>query len=195
MKGTRMAGVYRSVVILLLLCAAPACNESKEHPVAPTPATPAPTSGPRILLAGQSNALRLRDCCMTDAITVIAISSVIYWQRSPEFAAASRNPDLIALVWWQGAGDTLTPYDEYVTRLRDVIAIARTSNPELRVRIIELPDSPDRLTVRAAQHEVASDPGVELIPTNDLPTADAAGHYALSSYQVVRERIYRSLGR
>ena len=166
-------------------------------PVAPTPVF-TPTSGPadsRVLLAGQSNAFGMRDCCMRQAVAFLSIASVQRWLTWPEFADAARNTDLIAFVWWQGGGDVLTPTDEYIAKLREVIAIARTANPDLPVRIVELPNLPDRAGVRAAQRVVAADRGVELIATADLTPVDGDGHYAPTSYEAVRDRIYRSLGR
>lgn len=132
---------------------------------------------------------------MRDAVAFLSISSVQRWLTWPEFAAAAREPDLVAFVWWQGAGDIFTPADEYRTKLREVITIARRGNPNLPVRIVELPELPDRVTVRAVQQEVATDPGVELIPTADLPPPNSDGHFSQAAYQVVRDRIYRSLGR
>ena len=177
-------------VILLLV----GCNGSQASPNAPT-LPPIVPSGPPILLAGQSNAAGLRDCCMREAMAFLAVSSVQRWLNWPEFAAAARNPDLIAFVWWQGAGDIFTPAEEYRQKPREVIAIARSTNANLPVRIIELPALPDRETVRAVQVEVARDAGVELIPTADLPPPDPDGHFTFAAYQTVRERIYRSLGR
>ena len=173
------------------------CGGLPSVPVAPTPVA-TPTSGPadsRILLAGQSNAVGLRDCCMREAVTFLSIASVQRWLSWPEFAEAAHNPELIAFVWWQGGGDIPTPAEEYIDKLRQVIAIARAGNAQLPVRIIELPNLPDRATVRAAQRIVPPDPGVELIPTSDLPPPDPDGHFTATAYQRVRDRIYQSIGR
>ena len=63
------------------------------------------------------------------------------------------------------------------------------------MRIIEVPYRVDRVVVREAQRIVATDPGVELIPTADLEWADAAGHLTSAGFQTVKERIYTSLAR
>lgn len=169
----------------------------------PTVATPAPavcapgqraSAASRILVAGQSNAIFLLPS-LPDAIDCTFVGgSVEFYRTNANFAEYGRATDLTALVWWQGAADTNTPRGDYVQRLRDVIGIARAGNPTLPVRVVEIPDTPDRATVRDAQREVARDPGVELIPTADLPL-DATGHFVPAGYVAVRDRLYRSLGR
>lgn len=191
-----MRRVFQASVLLLPLLAS-GCGGLPYVPLAPTPVVTT-TAGPadsRILLAGQSNAVGLRDCCMRDAIAFLSIASVQRWLTWAEFAEAGRNPELIAFVWWQGGGDVLTPADEYIDKLRQVIALARGGNAQLPVRIIELPNLPDRASVRGAQRVVSADPGVELIPTTDLPPPDADGHFTPMAYQAVRDRISRSLER
>jgi hypothetical protein len=113
---------------------------------------------------------------MRDAIAVNSISRSDFWLVSSAFAAAGRRSDLRAFVWWQGADDGIAGVgaDAYAGKLRAVIAVARTGNPQLAVRIIELPDFPDRTRIREAQRAIANDPGVELIPTADLPWSATA---------------------
>jgi hypothetical protein len=154
-------------------------------------------SAASILLAWQSNAVGLKDCCMRDAIAVNSNSRIDFWLVSSAFAAAGRRSDLRAFVWWQGADDGIASVgaDDYAAKLRAVIAIARTGNPQLAVRIIELPDFPDRTRIREAQRAIANDPGVELIPTADLAlVGDGTGYFSTTAYVSVRDRIFRSLG-
>lgn len=176
--------------LILLL----ACGGSTSSPTSPSSTSAAP-SGPRLLLAGNSNAYFLAPF-LPGAVDQSNIDgSIDFWLSSPAFAEAARLPDLVALVWWQGGRDIFMPGDEYVDKLRRIIGIARSSRAELPIRIVELPDRPDRTVLRDAQRQVSADPGVELIPTADLEWADAAGHFTPAGFQTVRDRIYRSLGR
>jgi hypothetical protein len=53
---------------------------------------------------------------------------------------------------------------------------------------------PIRVDIIEAQRRVATDPGVQMIPTAGLPLA-ADGHLTLAGYEALRDRIRRSLGR
>lgn len=164
-------------------------------PTAPTASvTPVPT-GPRVLLAGQSGAFFLAPH-MPDALADTNIDGNIdYWLQSQSFAALARTPQVVAFVWYQGSGDAgRLSTDDYAAKLRQIIALVRTSHPDLPVRIIEIVDFPIRAAIREAQRQVAADPNVLMIPTADLPL-DPTGHYFPAGYQEIRERIYRSLGR
>jgi hypothetical protein len=164
-------------------------------PTAPSAAPPAASSGQRILLAGQSGAYNLYPFLLPDALADINIDgSVDYWLSGAAFAQRIRER-LSAFVWWQGSADVNMAGETYAQKLRAVIALARSNNPGLPVRIVEIADFPVRVNIRAAQREVASDPGVEMIPTADLLCADAACHLTQAGYATVRDRIYRSLGR
>jgi lysophospholipase L1-like esterase len=87
------------------------------------------------------------------------------------------------------------PTDEYAQRLRSLIQIARSGNGALPVRIVEIAEFAIRANVKEAQRQVATDSGVELIPTADLQCADPACHLTPQGYQTVRDRISRSIGR
>lgn len=163
-------------------------------PTGPT-APPAPVSGPRILLAGQSGAYGLLSY-LPEAIDFSMIDgSINYWLANRTFAERARTTPLLAFVWWQGSADVAMTTDEYAQKLRSLIEIARAGNGTLPVRIVEIAEFAIRANVKEAQRLVATDPGVELIPTADLPCADAACHLTPVGYQTVRDRIYRSLGR
>lgn len=149
-----------------------------------------------ILLAGQSGAYFLASY-MPEATTDVNIDgNVDYWlSQSPTFATLARNPQITAFVWYQGVGDAgRLMTSEYATKLRQVIAVVRATHPELPVRIVEIADFPIRAAIREAQRQVATDPGVELIPTAHLPL-DPTSHLFPSGFEEVRDRIYRSLGR
>jgi hypothetical protein len=182
-RATRVAGLALAVIVIT----SAACG-------AKGPTSPTVPTGPRILLAGQSNAQGLFDCCMRDAFPLVAHNSINDWLASGPFAAAGRNPDLVALVWWQGAGDITMSAAEYAAKLRQLITIARSGNPRLPIRIVELPPLGDRAHIRVAQSEVADDPGVQLILTSDLSLMqDGTGHFTLESYREVKRRIDASL--
>ena len=187
-----LRAVMVSLGVLVLGCGGGGGGAS---PTAPGPVVPPAPSGPRLLVAGNSNAYFLAPY-LAGAIDQSNIDgSIDFWLASPAFADAARLPNLAAMVWWQAGSDIFTPGDEYTDKLRRVIRIARAGQADLPIRIIELPDLPNRRVLRDAQRQVASDPGVELIPTMDLPLADAAGHFTPAGYQTVRDRLYRSLGR
>jgi hypothetical protein len=180
---------YGSVLLIVLLTWA--CGGS-------TPTSPGhdavPVPGPRLLVAGNSNAVFLVPY-LPEAIDESNIDgSIDYWLSSSLLAQAARSANLWALVWWQGGRDTGMPADQYAEKLRALIRGVRSVNTALPIRIVEIPDTPDRARVRQAQREVSADPGVELIPTADLPF-DAAGHLPPEGYTTVRDRLYRSLGR
>ena len=164
-------------------------------PTGPSNTVPAIT-GPRILLAGQSGAFFLAPH-MPDALADTDIDGNIdYWLQSQSFAALARTPQVVAFVWYQGASDAgRLSTDEYAAKLRQIIALVRTSHPDLPVRIIEIPDFPIRAAIREAQRQVAADPGVQLIPTAHLATDPTTNHLFPAGYQEIRDRIYRSLGR
>ena len=164
-------------------------------PIGPSSTLPA-INGPRILLAGQSGAYFLAPH-MPDALADTNIDGNIdYWLQSQSFAALARTPQVVAFVWYQGSGDAgRLSTDEYAAKLRQIIALVRTSHPDLPVRIIEIPDFPIRAAIREAQRQVAADLNVQMIPTADLPLDPATNHYFPAGYQELRERIYRSLGR
>ena len=152
-------------------------------------------SGPRILLAGQSGAYFLLPY-LPEAIGLSMIDgSIDYWLANRDFAERARTTPLLAFVWWQGSADVAMTTDEYAQKLRSLIEIARAGSGSLPVRIVEIAEFSIRASVKEAQRRVATDPGVELIPTADLPCADAACHLTHAGYQTVRDRIYRSLGR
>ena len=120
--------------------------------------------------------------------------SVDYWLNNRGFAESARAAQLLAFVFWGGVADISMSPEDYTPKLRALIGIARSGNSSLPVRIVEIIETPNRATIRAAQREVANDPGVELIPTADLPF-DEGGHHTADGYRTVRDRIYRSLGR
>lgn len=163
-------------------------------PLGPSSTLPE-VNGPRILLAGQSGAFFLAPH-MSDALADTNIDGNIdYWLQSQSFAALARTPQVVAFVWYQGSGDAgRLSTDEYAAKLRQIIAMVRTSHPDLPVRIIEIVDLPIRTAIREAQRQVAADSNVLMIPTADLPL-DPTGHYFPAGYQEIRDRIYRSLGR
>ena len=188
------SGLIMMFTWLLLGCGPSTSPLAPAAPTAPTPPSPVGPTGPRYLLAGESNAFFLRDCCLQDAVNVIRVGSIDNWLASAEFAEKARAGDLIAFLWWQGNSDSGTTPESYASRLRSLIAIARGGNPTLPVRIIEIPETPSRATVREAQRQVGQDPGVALIPTADLPL-DANEHFLPAGYVTVRDRINQSLGR
>lgn len=166
----------------------------KSSPTGPSQAPVAP-SGPRILIAGQSGAYFLLPY-LPEAIDFSNINgSIDNWLSSRDFAERARTTPLLAFVWWQGSADVAMSTAEYAQKLRALIQIARSGNGNLPVRIVEIAEFPIRANVKEAQRQVATDAGVELIPTADLPRADAACHLTPQGYQTVRDRIYRSLGR
>ena len=179
---------------LMVGCGSTTSPVAPTAPILPTPPTPVAPAGPRYLLAGESNAFFLRDCCLQDAVNVIRVGSIDNWLASAEFAEKARSGDLIAFLWWQGNGDSGTTPESYAARLRSLVGIARAGNPTLPVRIIEIPDTPSRAAVREAQRQVGLDTGVALIPTADLQF-DANEHFLPAGYATVRDRINRSLGR
>jgi hypothetical protein len=187
--------IRSSLVLCVCVIGLASCGgSSATGPTAPPTATPAPT-GPRILLAGQSGAYFLASY-LPGAIDLSNIDgSVDFWLSSPAFASAARTSSLEALVWMQGARDILMPQDTYAAKLRSVITIARSGNSLLPVRIVEIPDPfGDRAAIKAAHRQVAADPGNQLVPTNDLEL-DSTNHLTPAANQIVRDRIYRSLGR
>lgn len=192
--------VARKFVVYLFTCAClTGCG--KTTPTGPTqtgaPPTQAPTapSGPRILVAGQSNAFFILPY-LPEAIDFTNIDgSINFWLNNRDFAERARTTSLLAFVWWQGSADVAMTTDEYAQKLRSLITIARSAQGNLPVRIVEIADFPIRASVREAQRQVSTDPGVEFIPTTDLPCADAACHLTPQGYQTVRDRINRSLGR
>lgn len=180
--------------LVLSVCLA-ACDGGSS-PISPSNTTTLPAiNGPRILLAGQSGAYFLAPH-MPDALAHTNIDGNIdYWLQSQSFAALARTPQVVAFVWYQGSGDAgRLSTDDYAAKLRQIIAMVRTSHPDLPVRIIEIDDFPIRAAIREAQRQVAADPNVLMIPTADLPR-DPTGHFLPVGYQEIRERIYRSLGR
>jgi hypothetical protein len=192
--------VARVCAIYLFTCAClTGCG--KATPTAPTqtaaPPTQSPTapSSPRILVAGQSNAVFILPY-LPEAIDFTNIDgSINFWLNSRDFAERARTTSLLAFVWWQGAADVAMTTDEYAQKLRSLISIARSAQSNLPVRIVEIADFPIRASVREAQRQVSMDTGVEFIATSDLPCADAACHLTAQGYQTVRDRVYRSLGR
>jgi hypothetical protein len=187
--ASRSSAVLLVMGVLALGCGS--TNPTSPLPVAPTATPP---SGPRYLLAGESNAFFLRECCLTSAIGLVRVGSIDNWLNSSEFAEQARASELIAFLWWQGNGDAGMAPETYAQKLRALIALVHAASPGLPVRIIEIPDTPARASVREAQRSVAADPGVELIPTADLPL-NADGHFFTTGYMTVRDRINRSLGR
>ena len=183
----------RVILALLALGLAGCGTPGGTTPTGPLVATP--VTGPRILVAGQSNAYFLVPF-LPEAIDFSNIDgSVDYWLSNREFAEAARTAQLLALVWSQGGRDIAMSTAEYASKLRSVIQIARVSNATLPVRIVEIPDRPERAHIREAQRQVAEDQGVQLIPTADLPFDVDGNHFTTQGYQTIRERIYRSLGR
>jgi len=147
------------------------------------------------LLGGQSSAFFLRSF-LPEALDFTNIdASINVYLTNRDFAESARSTPLLAFVWWGGSADVEMSITEYAEKLRALIAIARSGNGELPIRIVEIPDFPVRANVREAQRQVGSDPRVEFIPTADLPWADAAGHLTTEGYQTVRDRLYKSLGR
>lgn len=187
----RIARILTGVVLSVCLAA---CGGGGS-PIGPSNTLPA-INGPRILLAGQAGAYFLATY-MRDVVTDVNIDgNVDYWlSQSPAFAALARNQQITAFVWYQGVGDAgrLTT-DEYAAKLRQVISMVRVTHPGLPVRIVEIANFPIRAAIREAQRQVAADPGVQLIPTADLPL-DPTNHLFQAGYEEVRDRIYRSLGR
>jgi hypothetical protein len=180
-----------TIGLFISVCLA-GCGTSS--PTAPSQTSAQPT-GPRILLAGQSGAYFLLPY-LPEAIDFSNITgSIDNWLSSRDFAERARTTPLLAFVWWQGGADVAMSTNEYAQKLRSLIHIARSGNGNLPVRIIEIAEFPIRANVKEAQRQVATDPGVELIPTADLPCADAACHLTPQGYQTVRDRIYRSIGR
>lgn len=184
---------WRSVIGLFACLCLTGCGTSS--PTAPTTSSTV-SSGPRILLAGNSNAYFVAPF-LHPVIDQSNIDGPIdYWLSGAEFARAAVEP-LFAFVWW-GSRDVDVTVDAHARKLRALIAVSRTTHAGLPVRIVEVPDRPDlpeRALIKAAHREVATDPGVELIPTADLECADAACHLTQAGYATVRDRIYRSLGR
>lgn len=133
---------------------------------------------------------------MPDALADPNIDGNIdYWLQSQSFAALARTPQVVAFVWYQGSGDAgRLSTDECAAKLRQVISVARLTHPGLPVRIVESADFPIRAAIREAQRQVATDPGVQLIPTAHLPL-DPTNHLFPAGFEEVRDRIYRSLGR
>lgn len=187
-------GDWRAIQAVALATFMLACGgSSPTSPSAgPSPA-PAPT-GPRLLLAGQSGAFFLQPL-LPGAIAFTNIDgSIDFWLNSPDFAAAARTPGLEAFVWWQGSADVAMSTEQYSTKLRSLITIARAGTATLPVRIVEIAYFPIRENIIEAQRQVSRDPGVELIPTADLPL-DATNHITPAGNEIIRDRIYRSIGR
>lgn len=180
-------------ICLFLVAFLAGCGGSS--PTSPSQAAPpASVTGPRILLAGQSGAYFLLPY-LPEAIDFTNIEgSVNFWLSNRDFAERARTANLLAFVWWQGAADVAMSTTEYSEKLRALIQIARSGNSGLPVRIVEIQDFPIRASVREAQRQVATDPGVQMIPTADLEV-DTTNHFTPGANQTVRDRIYRSLGR
>ena len=181
-------------LLALLLLSTVGCGGTST-PASPSPAVPSAPTGPRILLAGQSGAYFLAPH-LPGAIDLSNIDgSVDFWLASPDFANAARTPGLAALVWFQGGRDIFMPPDTYASKLRATIQIARSTHSMLPVLIVEIPDPFDtRTAIKAAQREVAADPGNQWIPTDDLPLDDTS-HLTPTANQTLRDRIYRAIGR
>lgn len=190
----------RAIVVLLIAALGAACGSggSPVSPVSPTSVTaiPAPPAGsPRLLLAGQSGAYFLQPYLASPVADVNIDGNIDYWLAGERFATLARTTGIDAFVWWQGSGDAgRLSTEEYAAKLRQLIALVRTSHPQLPVRIIEIADFPIRAAVKEAQRQVAADPNVQMIAIADLPL-DSTGHHLPSGYVEIRERISRSLGR
>jgi hypothetical protein len=184
------------LMLFLTSCLLLAACGSGSSPTSPSASAAAPPSGPRILLAGNSSAYFVAPL-LSDALDQSNIDGTLdFWLQSPAFASAARTVPLAAFVWWGGAPDVgRLGTEEYAEKLRALIALARTGNPALPVRIVEIVDTPSRAQIREAQRQVAADPNVQMIPTADLPPAADGQHLTTESYQAVRDRIYRSLER
>ena len=187
-------GKIARILTGLVLSGCLAASGGGGSPIGPSNTLPA-INGPRVLLAGQSGAYFLAPH-MPDALAHTNIDGNIdYWLQSQSFAALARTPLVVAFVWYQGAGDAgRLSTDDYAAKLRQIIAMVRTSHPDLPVRIIEIDDFPIRAAIREAQRLVAADLNVQMIPTAGLPR-DPTGHFTPAGYQEIRDRIYRSLGR
>jgi hypothetical protein len=190
-----------AIVALVMAMLGAACGSggnpalSSGSPTSPT-AIPAPPAGsPRLLLAGQSGAYFLQPYLASPVADVNIDGNIDYWLAGERFATLARTTGIDAFVWWQGSGDAgRLSTEEYAAKLRQLIALVRTSHPQLPVRIIEIADFPIRAAVKEAQRQVAADPNVQMIAIADLPL-DSTGHHLPSGYVEIRERISRSLGR
>ena len=184
---------------IVLLCAVvsivASCGGGGTTPASPTAPTASTTAAAKILLAGQSNAFFFLPY-LPEALDYTNIdASINAYLGNRDLAERARTTPLLAFVWWGGSADVGMSVAEYAEKLRALIGIARTANPALPVRIIEIPDFPIRANVREAQRQVAADSGNQFIPTADLPWADAAGHLTDAGFRIVRDRLNQSLGR
>ena len=170
-------------------------------PISPTIPTAAVAGKPSlpILLAGQSNALILRDLVWPDAINVVQGGTGIeaWAAQAPlglELRADARRGPFAAFVWWQGEHDAAMTPSAYTAALRAIIADMRAAAGNISVRIVEINDTPSLMGIKSALRVVAADPGNRWISTSDLqPDPNAPAHLVASAYPVVAQRIYQSL--
>jgi hypothetical protein len=182
-----------AALALLWLMTLAGCGGSSISPSSVPP--PVAGVGPRVLLAGASHAYFLQPI-MPEAVGFIALdASIDFWLSSAAFTELVRSTTLEALVWTHGGQDAgRYGTEEYAQKLRTLIAAVRDRHAGLPVRVVELTYFPIRTDIIEAQRRVAGDPGVQMIPTADLPLA-ADGHLTQAGYEALRDRIRRSLGR
>lgn len=174
----------RSLLLAAVLCSA--CGSTVQ------PSAPIRTDY-RVLLAGQSNAVLLRDVMPTAANVVQGGTGIEAWAPDQplgiELVAKAKGCEVF--VWWQGEHDA--GLADYAARLRAIVAAVRAVQP-MPVRIVQIAPSPTLGVIRLMLESVAHDAGNKLINTDDLQTdPDAPAHFVASAYPVVAARIYGSL--
>lgn len=193
-----------SALVCLALFASGCSSMSAPTPVATTTTTTsipviaaAPLVNGPVLLAGQSNAVLLRDLVWPRCVNVVQGGTGIEaWESlqplGRELLEDARG-SFGVFVWWQGEHDSALTSADYAVRLRRIIADVRShSGSSLAVRIVQIRPLSDLDGIRAALASVASDPNNALIPTDDLAfDVEAPAHLAAASYPIVASRILR----
>lgn len=195
------------ILVLLLALAAVGCGGAINS-MAPDKADPkvpeAPAVKPTlpILLAGQSNAVILRDREMPDSLNVTRGGAGIEWWLPPDgvewrdLERKARLGPCAGFVWWQGEHDFTMDVGDYAGALWRILNHLKAAGVT-RFVLVEpwnYPGSSDSNPALAMQDLALTTPGAVFLRTNDLEhEGNGDAHFAPAAYAIVRDRVYRAL--
>ena len=154
-----------------------------------------------LIVSGQSNALELAPR-LARYETVIGFQKgaqpIAYWAPDADGwrylrRAIAGRADAKAFVWCQGELDAQQGTRNYRVKLTDLVARVRAiTRADLPVRLCELGPGASTLNAELRAY-VAGDPLATIVPTHDLPFKKDGIHPTDVGYDLLAQRIRRSL--
>lgn len=150
------------------------------------------------LLSGQSNAVMLSPFLPPGSHYLVAENSQSIGAWDPnaapntghlghDYVDALTRYNFGVIVWWQGESDARRPPEDYRAKLIDLLRLGGA--PTRPVMIVEIANIPELGAIRAVHAELAQNPKVALIPTNDLHFIPDSVHLEPSDYPMVAMRL------